>query len=106
MIFFIGNQSVGAAFCKGSSHSTDIQVYAAAFHAWCYQYHISPWIQWVPSDTNPADEPSRSGVSCFCKEVQPILLPGWANRTAYPDATSVSRDIFILDFIFCEEVRR
>ena len=105
-IWFIDNQSVCAALCKGTSRSTDIQVYSTAFHAWCYQYHISPWIQWVPSDTNPADEPSRSGVSCFCKEIHPIQLPGWANRKAYPDATSVIKNISILDPIFCEEVRR
>ena len=35
VLFFIDNQSVCAALCKGTSRSTDIQVYATAFHAWC-----------------------------------------------------------------------
>ena len=61
VILFIGNQSVCCALTNGCSRSRDIQTLCTAWHAMCMVFRCRVWIEWVPSDSNPADELSRYG---------------------------------------------
>ncbi len=82
VIFFIDNQAVCAALCKGASRSDDIQAFTTAFHTMVTKLHARVWFEWVPSQANPADELSRRGSSPFVasSEVHPLRLPARADR--------------------------
>ena len=86
-IFFIDNQSVCCALTKGSSRSWDIQ-------AGC-----RVWIEWVPSESNPADILSRESKSLYetpSGAIDTLLLPTWVDMRG-------GRDIFeILDRVSCQ----
>jgi hypothetical protein len=75
MIVFCDNQSVCAALTKGASKALDIQFFATAFHTLCQEFHCCPWIEWIPTDANPADSLSRIGLSIFVPTVGKMLLP-------------------------------
>ena len=82
VIFFIDNQAVCAALCKGASRSDDIQAFTTAFHTMVAKLHARIWFEWVPSQANPADGLSRQGSSAFVarSEVHHLRLPAWADR--------------------------
>ncbi len=81
VIFFIDNQAVCAALCKGASLSEDVQAFTTAFHT-IVKLNVRIWFEWVPSKANLADELSRQGSSPFVasSEVHPLRLPLWADR--------------------------
>ena len=78
IIVFCDNQSVCAALSKGASKALDLQFFATAFHTLCKEFHCCPWIEWVPTDANPADSLSRIGLSIFVPKVGRMLLPAWS----------------------------
>ena len=78
IIVFCDNQSVCAALTKGASKALDIQFFATAFHILCQEFHCCPWIEWIPTDANPADSLSRIGLSVFVPSVGKMLLPAWS----------------------------
>ena len=60
------------------------------------------WIEWVPSDCNPADELSRYGAAFFEQDrahIAEIILPEWVDLRSCPSETAA------LDWIFDGEVR-
>ena len=60
------------------------------------------WIEWVPSDCNPADELSRYGTAFFEQDrshIADMILQEWADLRACPSVTAA------LDWIFAGEVR-
>ena len=78
MILFVDNQSVCCALTKGSSKSRDIQTLSTAGHAMCMVLKCRVWIEWVPSDCNPADELSRYGTAFFEQDrakITSMVLP-------------------------------
>ena len=92
LIFFIDNQSVCAALTKGSSHSRDIQHLATGFHAFCAKIGCKVWIEWVPSNSNPADALSRVHESeeyilrlykDAYKSYTAMRLPPWVDQQAF-----------------------
>ena len=92
LIFFIDNQSVIGALTKGSSNSRDIQLLSTGFHAMCAQLGCRAWLEWVPSECNPADMLSRDHKSedeildLFNKRsmsTSDMILPAWTNQHAY-----------------------
>ena len=81
VILFIDNQSVCCALTKGSSRSRDIQTLTTAWHAMCMMLRCRVWIEWVPTDCNPADELSRYGTAYFEQDrakISDMILPEWA----------------------------
>ena len=48
-----------AALCKGYSRAPDSARLVHAFHAWNAAARARVWFEYVPTDANPSDEPSR-----------------------------------------------
>jgi hypothetical protein len=97
VILFIDNQSVCCALTKGSSKSRDIQTLSTAWHAMCMVLRCRVWIEWVPTDCNPADELSRYGTAYFEQDRDKIfemILPEWANLRTCPSVAAA------LDWVF------
>ena len=63
IIFFIDHQSVCCALVKGCSRSWEIQLLSICCQLMCLQMGCRVWIEWVPSESNPADILSRNGES-------------------------------------------
>ena len=59
VIHWIDNTSALAALTKGFSRMCDSASLVHAFHAWNTGARADVWFDWVPSKSNPADEPSR-----------------------------------------------
>ena len=82
VIFFIDNQSVCCALVKGCSRSWDIQLLSTCWQLLCLQLGCRVWIEWVPSESNPADVLSREGTTGeLTKHGKVVILnlPTWAN---------------------------
>ena len=78
VILFIDNQSVCCALTKGCSKSRDIQTLSTAWHALCMVLKGGVWIEWVPSDSKPADELLRHGKAFFEQDrafIEDMILP-------------------------------
>ena len=99
VIFFIDNQSVCCALTKGSSRSWDIQPMCFAWHLFCLQAGCRVWIEWVPSESNPADILSRESASLYettSGAIDTLLLPPWGDMRG---GRNISE---ILDFVSCQ----
>ena len=99
VIFFIDNQSVCCALTKGSSRSWDIQAMCSAWHLFCLQAGCRVWIEWVPSESNPADILSRDGKSLYettSGAIDTLLLPSWVDMRGGRDISE------ILDRVSCQ----
>ena len=82
VIFFVDNQSVCCALVKGCSRSWDIQLLATSWQLLCPQLGCRGWIEWFPSESNPADILTREGKSLYATQngkIYPLLLPVWAD---------------------------
>ena len=102
IILFTDIQSVCCAMTKGCSKPRDIQTLSTVWHAMCMVLKCRVWIEWVPSDCNPADEISRYGTAFFEQDrahIAEIILPEWADLRACSSVTAA------LDWIFAGEVR-
>ena len=55
VIFFFDNQSVCCALVKGCSRSWDMQLLSTCWQLLCLQLGCRVWIEWVLSESNPAD---------------------------------------------------
>ena len=92
IIFFNDNQSVCCALVKGCSRSWDIQLLAASWQLLCLHLGCRVWIEWVPSESNPADILSREGASLYATQngkVDPLLLPPLADVASCRDIRKV-----------------
>ena len=82
IMFFIDHQSVCCALVKGCGRSWDIQLLATCWQLVCLQMGCRVWIEWVPSESNPADILSREGLSLFptaSGEIDKLRLPPWTH---------------------------
>ena len=71
-----------------------------AWHFLCLQTRCGVWIEWVPSECNPADILSREGRSSFATtsgEVDPLLLPEWVNMEHRADLCGILNQVQDLD---------
>ena len=92
IIFFIDNQSVCAILTKGISRSRDIQILATSWHLFAKEIGCHIWIEWVPTDSNPADILSRDGIAGFVpteNRVDVMELPEWADLREFGDLRAV-----------------
>eukprot|EP00973_Karenia_brevis_P076529 10631752-Karenia_brevis.AAC.1 len=63
------------ALATGISQQEDLQCVVTWFHKLCAEHNVGIWIEWVPSEDNLADGPSR-GVKpeqCEVLEIPHIL---------------------------------
>ena len=76
-ILFVDNVSVACMVANGCTRMPDLQPIVNALLVHLKHLKCKWWIEYVPSKANPADEPSRSGSSCFakCEQAEPPL---WA----------------------------
>ena len=81
-ILFIDNAAICSALVAGKSSQTDLQHIITAFHIFMCVHHISWWIEWVPSDSNPSDVLSRE-LAHPTLPVCEMHIPWWA----YPSGT-------------------
>ena len=84
MLFFIHNQSVCCALVNGCSKSSDIQLLSTSWQLTNLKLGCRVWIEWMPSDSNPADILSREGRSLVAvsdRAVDTLVLPPWAALT-------------------------
>ena len=92
VIFFIDNQSVCGALAKGTSRSRDIQNLTTAWHFLALKLRCRIWIEWVPSESNPADMLSREYSAPFVpssSKVDDMLIPEWTNQEKFGDIRKI-----------------
>ena len=82
VILFIDNLGAACTLISGSSTQEDVQCILTQWQLFVIQYKIAVWIEWIPSDQNPADEVSRIA-SYKGTDSDIMLLPPWA----YSDKT-------------------
>ena len=58
-IHFIDNTAALSAFVHGYTSRPDMAVLSNAYHVLLAQGQIDMWLEWVPSEANPSDIPSR-----------------------------------------------
>ena len=77
---------------KGCSRSWDIQIMATAWHLFSLKVGCRIWIEYVPSEDNPADILSRDGVSTFATtsgDVDELKLPSWVDLRGNRDIARI-----------------
>ena len=92
VLFFIDKQSACCALTKGCSRSWDIQLMATAWRIFGLRLGCRIWIEWVPSEDNPADILSREGKSLFetsSTNADTMLLPAWVDMRGSRDITGI-----------------
>ena len=62
VIAFCDNASAVSALIRMSSKSEDVQTIAELFTVLCLKAECRCWVDWVDSESNPADGLSRAGV--------------------------------------------
>ena len=80
------------ALAKGTSKSRDIQHLATAWHILTLHLQCRVWIEWVPSESNPADMLSREGKAPFeisSGKVDAMVLPLWADQSKFDDINKI-----------------
>ena len=78
IIFFISNQSVCCALANGCSRAWDIQLLSICWQLNCLRMGCRVWIEWVPSESNPADILPREGKSLYSTasgQIDKLRLP-------------------------------
>ena len=68
VIFFIDTQSACCALVKGCSRSWDIRLLSICMQLMCPQMGCRVWIEWVPSESNPAGILARQSESLYATE--------------------------------------
>ena len=85
LIIFGDNLPAVCSSISGSTGKCDLQQIVSATHYAFWNLHCPWWMEWVPSELNPADPLSRGKPSPYTPFVNRLLIPTWA----YP---SPSRD--------------
>ena len=80
VIIWVDNQSVCSAIVSGASIAEDIHAFIAGLHWHCALNHIGLWAEWIPSESNPVDEPSRLGTSAYASTVETLEIPEWCEK--------------------------
>ena len=98
VICFIDNEAAAAAAIRGDSSQPDVQVIIQAAHLLWMRLGVRMWLEWIDSDSNPADGLSRLGVADPWSSLQGWELreekaPPWESVPGRPDvlAAELSR---------------
>ena len=62
LISFIDNEAAVSTLIRGASRAEDCARLAELTHALLMQLNVRLWIEWVDSESNPADGLSRLGI--------------------------------------------
>ena len=76
-IIFVENLGVACMVAKGATGESDLQPLVTGIPVLLASANCKLRIKYVPSACNPADEPSRSGMSVFAA-VETPYMPAWA----------------------------
>ena len=76
VILFVDHISVACAVAKGSTTCSDLSGVITDFHTFMTRIRCSWWMEWTPSESNPADILSREGR--YRNSVIPLDMPEWA----------------------------
>ena len=76
VILFVDNISVACMIAKGATSAVDLAQPVTDFHLFMSRVRCSWWMEWIPSESNPADVLSRLGP--YRESVIPLEVPGWA----------------------------
>jgi hypothetical protein len=82
LIIFCDNLSVVCSLVKGASTHRDINAVVCAIHLLLASVSCAWWVEWIDSESNPADGPSRDGLADeWCAQhgipVEPLQDSGW-----------------------------
>ncbi|CAE7557407.1 Dnmt3b [Symbiodinium sp. CCMP2456] len=76
VVLFVDNQAVVSSLIKGACSEDDISLVLLCLHLFWAHLSCRVWLEWVPSDDNPADGLSRDGALDEWTTKQ-----GWSLRT-------------------------
>ena len=90
VICFIDNEAAAAATIRGDSTQSDVQELVQAAHLLWMRLSTRVWIEWIDSDSNPADGLSREGVADPWSSRQgwtlrEVVPPPWLSVPGRPD---------------------
>jgi hypothetical protein len=90
LLVFIDSEAVEGALVKGYSPQPDLGNLAGAFWAYSVKNSVAPYIERIPTDANPADDPSR-GKYQFLLGMGAVRLeslpPAWLREGTLWEAT-------------------
>ena len=89
VIHWIDNTSACATMCKGYSGVPDSARLVHAFHAFCLGSQVRVWFEYVPTDANPGDEPSRRAGLAACVWQRDDGITSLPVPVVFPDAGSL-----------------
>ena len=76
VVLFVDNEAAAAALIRGSSRQEDVGEFVHMAHILWLQKRMRVWIEWLDSDSNPADSLSRGGLMDAWTQCQGWLLEG------------------------------
>ncbi len=85
VLMFVDNVPAACALSQGISKQEDLQCLSSLFHSLCAGYHVKFWIEWVPSEANIADVPSRQASTMHFARTS-VFPPGLFNELSYKNA--------------------
>ena len=90
-IVFIDNESAASTLIRGASTQDIVRAIAECFGIGRMTLDCRCWIEWIDTDSNPADPLSRAGISDEWVigqgwSISVASLPCWANFLADPEA--------------------
>ena len=62
LLIFVDNEAAVSALIRGGSKAADAARLAELFHALLLQLTSRAWVEWIDSNSNPADGLSRLGL--------------------------------------------
>ena len=77
LIVFGDNMPAVCSTISWSTGKCDLQQIVSATHFAFWQLASPWWMEWVPSELNPADPLSRGKPSPYTSHVNKLLLPDW-----------------------------
>ena len=86
LLAFVDNEAAAAALIRGAPRADDVGDIAQAVHWLTLHFGVRLWIEWVDSDSNPADGLSRDGLEDAWTRRQGWHLamgshpPAWSER--------------------------
>ena len=77
MIAFVDNEAAVSTIIRGSSSTVDCTHLAELLHAILLKLSARIWVEWIDSDSNPADGLSRAGLNDHWQKCKDTALYVW-----------------------------
>ena len=92
MVLFIDNQAAMVALTSGSSRAADAAWLSHVTHLLWFQLGIRVWVEWVDSESNPADGLSREGLGDPWTQAQAVRLRWDLEEVSPPPVASIQEE--------------